>query len=607
MFNFNIFKNDVVFENIPASRANRYTMEFWFYVESADNFTEGLNMIYEDHMTISSLVHNVEDTDIDVYCFPQGYRDRLENVFGENLYKRYQEAQNKAGYTYVNGLSQWNYVRCAYSFDLLKYYINDEPPKSIDPEIYFDSYKNDKPFKMFMKNLVKLKINLSKNNFARTIIQTINIYRDYIPQTIQTKYMQMDQYITNIFENPYYPIAFSVSFPDNYDIITDKLKYYVSDYDIYPEQDSLEHFLGDIELKSYKTYPIYSPFKLCGYGQIFVPETISCKTIMTPNNCDKVKTFCLDDNKLFWCPYGKYLDINEFKCNYECPEGYTRPPDIRDGYGMCYINAAEKHYLKYPRSNQELKKGTYETKFECESGYTLVNYNCIENEKIAKSGLYFSSKYKFSNIIASYNKLNVPITNYYVDFWFLFDLSGEYRFNIPNDKKRYTIFIAYPHFITRYQGKIQYNNGYILLDYYDVIDVDEIKYKWNHVVIENYQVDGKTAADTFKYLNIYWNNDYINPKLSLKINNANSYALSQIAFCHEDNDEYSICNLGLNAMTYKVFTPIWDDAYYKDIKVWNRNATSISSINTFGSPINNEITMNIISYHPLSVDSIKPK
>ena len=176
MFNFNIFKKDVVFENIPASKANRYTMEFWFYVESADDFREGLNLIYEDHMTISSQVHNIDDTDLDVYCFPQAYRDHLDDVFGEKLYQRYKEAQNKAGYTYVNGLSQWNYVRCAYSFDLLKYYINDETPKSIEPEIYFESYENDKPFKMFMKNLVKLKINLSKDNFARTIIQTINIY-----------------------------------------------------------------------------------------------------------------------------------------------------------------------------------------------------------------------------------------------------------------------------------------------------------------------------------------------------------------------------------------------------------------------------------------------
>ena len=606
MFNFNIFTKDVIFEDIPASRTNSYTMEFWFYVESSDDFTYGMNLIYEDHMTISALAHNKEDTDLDVYCFPQAYRDHLDDMFGENMERRYNEAENKYKYTFEDGFSKWNYVRCSYSYDLLKYYINDEVPKDIDPEIFFDNYKNDKPFKMFMDKIVKFKINSSRNNFVRFIIQTINIYRDYIPQTIQTKYVKMEQYITDPFENPYYPLLFSVNFPDNYDIITDKLKYYVTDYDINPTKFNLEHFLADVDQKSYKTYPLYDPFKLCNYGQIYNETKTFCRSIMQPNNCDKVKTFCIDTLKFFWCQKGLYLDVNELKCNKDCPTGYTRPPDIRDGYGMCYIKASDKHYLTYPNSNAELKQGVYETKFSCENGYTLVNYNCIPDEKIANSGLYFSSKYKFSNLIASYNKLDIPIVNYYIDFWFLFDLSEEYRFNIPNDNQRYTIFIAYPHFITRFQNKIQYNSGYILLDYYDIIDVSSIKNKWNHVVIENYQIDGKTASDTFKYINIYWNNDYKNPLLSLKINNVNSYALAQIAFCHEMNDKYSICNLGLDAVTYKVFTPYWDDVYYKNIIVWNRNSTDISSINSFGSPLNNEITMNIISYHPLSIDTIKP-
>ena len=135
MFNFNIFTKDVVFDEIPASRTNSYTMEFWFYVESADDFTKGMNLIYEDHMTISTLAHNIEDNDLDVYCFPQGYRDHLDDIFGEDMKRRYDEAENKYGYTFENGFSKWNYVRCSYSFDLLKYYINDKEPKDIDPEI----------------------------------------------------------------------------------------------------------------------------------------------------------------------------------------------------------------------------------------------------------------------------------------------------------------------------------------------------------------------------------------------------------------------------------------------------------------------------------------
>ena len=93
MFNFNIFTKDVIFEDIPGSRTNSYTMEFWFYVESADDFTKGMNLIYEDHMTISTLAHNIDDTNLDVYCFPQAYRDHLDDIFGENITKRFDEAE----------------------------------------------------------------------------------------------------------------------------------------------------------------------------------------------------------------------------------------------------------------------------------------------------------------------------------------------------------------------------------------------------------------------------------------------------------------------------------------------------------------------------------
>ena len=67
--------------------------------------------------------------------------------------------------------------------------------------------------------------------------------------------------------------------------------------------------------------------------KVFIENKSTCRSIMTPNNCDKVKTFCMDTSKFFWCPYGKYLDVNNLSCDTSCPEGFTRPPDVRDGYG----------------------------------------------------------------------------------------------------------------------------------------------------------------------------------------------------------------------------------------------------------------------------------
>ena len=41
----------------------------------------------------------------------------------------------------------------------------------------------------------------------------------------------MSHYITDPNKNPYYPLLFSVNFPENYNLALDKLNYYVSDYD----------------------------------------------------------------------------------------------------------------------------------------------------------------------------------------------------------------------------------------------------------------------------------------------------------------------------------------------------------------------------------------
>ena len=66
MFNFDIFPKDEIFDDIPASKTNSYTMDFWFYIENANDFTYGMNIIYEDHMTISTFADNINCNNLDV-------------------------------------------------------------------------------------------------------------------------------------------------------------------------------------------------------------------------------------------------------------------------------------------------------------------------------------------------------------------------------------------------------------------------------------------------------------------------------------------------------------------------------------------------------------
>ena len=612
MINFNVFKNDIIFDNIPSSKANRYTMDFWFFIENPDDFTKGLNVIYQDHITISTYAKNKNENDLIVYCFPQSYRNNLLNIFGDNILQRFNVAQNKVSYTYVNGYSKWNYVRCGYSFDLQKYYINDNPELDVQGEIFFSNpelKKNEKSFKMFMNNFSKLIINVSKQNFVRIFFQTINIFRDYIPPNIETKYIKMKEYITSISNNVYYPLLFAVDFTNDYNIIYDSLKYYITDYDFIPTTNQIiEKLMLNVNVYSYTTYPFYDPFLQCGIGKIYKLDSNNipyCEFIINPPNCNAEKIFCLDNNKFFWCEKNKYLDINTYQCNSDCPEGYTRPSDVINGYGMCYIKASDMHYYTYPKNNEDLIIGNYENNFQCDDDYVLVNYHCVKN--YSNSAIYFNNKYHFSNTIAYFNKL--LIKNYYVDFWLMLDMTETYRYsnqNLNNDENTYQLFIAFPHFISRYKQYIQYSNGYIINKKTNITTLDKLLYKWNHFVIENYEIEGPTLITTFKYVNIYLNNDYNNPIMSLKINNNNDFSLCQIAFCSGANDKWTNCFLGLDSIRYKAYHGlIWEDAFYKEIIIWNQESTGISSINNFNS--NSHLTTNIIAYYPFSVDTIKNK
>ena len=603
MFNFNVFKEDIVFDKVPASKSNKYTMDMWFYVENSDDFTKGFNLIYDKHMTISAYVKNANDKNILVYCFPQAYRDNLFNVKGDDIDILYNtKAVNKVKEEYTDAFSKWNYVRCAYSFDLQKYYMNNQE-ENVIPEQFFGSpsaESNYKSLKYFMNSYVKVIINGAIDNFTRIFIQTINIYRDYIPKTIDLRYLSMKKYAYKITGSEYYPLLFTVDFQNDYDIIQNRLKYYITDFDYLPDYELyLNGFMTNVQARSYLTYPVYDDFIQCGISKYYDTTTKQCEFITSPVNCDNQKVFCLENDKFFWCKKGEYLDINSLQCNSDCPTGYTRPSDIIDGYGMCYIKADEMNYEKYPYLKAALSQLNYQNSFECKPGYLFVNYHCIPVSLNDNSGVYFSNKYMFNNMVANYASLYVK--NYFVDFWFMFDNIEQYRFN-PDDKERYYIFIAYPHFISRFHNEIQYTNSFIPLDTYTINNLNQ--YNWNHIVIENYVVEGTTISDTFKYINVYVNNNYITPEVSIKTGRTNDFSLSQIAFCHKENSEYSKCNLGLNSFSYKIYEPLWEDAYYRDITVWNWNTTNIPSITSFNSNKQKDLTMNIISYHPLTLNSI---
>ena len=95
----------------------------------------------------------------------------------------------------------------------------------------------------------------------------------------------MKEYIVSITDNYYYPLLFSVDFPNDYDIITNRLKY--NRLWLYPSNRTIFKSTN-IFSRSYSTYPVYESFLECGIGKILkINNNIPyCDYILSQDNCN---------------------------------------------------------------------------------------------------------------------------------------------------------------------------------------------------------------------------------------------------------------------------------------------------------------------------------
>ena len=120
---------------IPSSRSGRYTMDFWFYVESGPNLTPGFNLFWENHMSVTMLKDSINTNTINAICFPQSYIDNVDEKSGQDIMIMYDKALNKDKYAFYQGSSKWNFVRCAVDQTRKRFFINDNIELDLEGEI----------------------------------------------------------------------------------------------------------------------------------------------------------------------------------------------------------------------------------------------------------------------------------------------------------------------------------------------------------------------------------------------------------------------------------------------------------------------------------------
>jgi len=614
---------DDYFRNIPSSRNGRYTMDFWFFVENSAELSPGVNLLWEYHMSITLLRDTANKNTINAICFPQSYRDNVDLKGGQEIIELYDNALNKDKYAFYQGSSIWQFVRCAVDQTRKRFFINDNLELDLEGEVLYGTTRNYRPFRYFkISAWHDLKFQNARLNPTRIFLRQIKCYRDYIDFRLMelkykacgTKDSGCDHGHWNTCQ--FYPITFCFDYGEVQDPnwpCTYTRRCFSGHWDNNANRGLIYHIFTENADNSlganyyhwrylleedidtyYPTFPdIYMP-QFCCHGRAGGNR----------EDCSGSIYVCrLRNNTAYFWPdtSNRYLDLNTLTYSSKCVDT-CRPPDSYYQRNFCLIEKYTNNMLNC--AYQSPTKGNYYDEWECNPNYVRVYYECIDENIVKNSAMYFSNVYSFPNIIFSpANKAleNQPyldwntetrIPSYYVEVWIKFDALN-YREEITEIQH---YLYAHPHQIIKdpIDQKYKYSNKLISQGSYYYTLNSMHGYEWNKIIIENYY-DQKTKLFSIK---LYLNYEFENPELSIPDLESEIYKLHFRGFGFCDKTD-SYCRVNDDPVYLR-----WGVAWYRNFRVWDADITSLQTIQVCEYGYTQLINAQLY-YFPLSVDTIE--
>lgn len=577
----------IVIQDQPSSRVDRWSMEFWCYIEENFNLTNGINLIYDYQIGITLIRDKTDLSALATLCFPQEYRDNLNGKIGPETFDLYSAALNKEQDTLQNSSSKWNFFRCAVDNSNQVMYLNYLPLKKMIPEYIYGNQQEVYQYRYFdIPIYVDLTLEHAKENKTRIFFKQWRVYREFLPQeTMKIKYKDMLLY-ANINT---WPLVFVCDF----EFPGGGLPYYTIDVDSDPKSANINvyNFFFVVDLNPlYTTYPVFYLMNMCNTNEIG-DDNNNCNLINSPITCDDNSTYCQDEDEMWWCWNNTYLDLNDMTCKNTCPFFLTRMPDSTVEGSYCRWDCAANNYNSCPSTSPEIDQSNYklETTWQCNPGYHRVYYRCLDNNYIERSGFYLSTFYSFTPMIVDYSA--DAKRDYYIELWFIIDSLNQVN-PVPID---HYYLLSPPHFIFKSAVDQLYKYGNYNISggsfYYTISSISE--YEWNKVIIHTQYHD---YNDSFS-INIYMNYNFVNADVSINNLDANLQPmhLQGFAFC---NTAYSTCLI--NGVSY---TPTWGTAFYKNVRVWDHSMATLYSIQQFDKLYSNNVK-SMFYYYKFQIDSI---
>ena len=609
---------------IPSSRNARYSMDFWFFVENSSELSPGINILWKYHMSITLLRDTSNKNTINAICFPQSYRDDVDKLGGQDIIDLYDSALNKDKYAFYQGSSMWNFVRCSVDQTRKLFFINDNVQLDLEGEILYGTTRNYRPFRYFkISEYHPLKFQNSHDNPTRIFVRQVKCYRDFMDHRLMDmKYLRCgvngntggDWFNSACY---FWPIAFCFDFNElitaNWPCTNTRncwrcgsvedcgLVYHIfhekSDQTITQEIKRYRSLLYYDDDVYYPTFPdIYLP-NFCGHGQGGGNKVTCGKTI---NICHMQNS-----TDLFWpTTNSKYLNLDTLTQTTTCTDT-CRPPDTYYKRSYCLIEKFTNNMLNCEYSASSSQGYTnYNNNYECKPGYVKVYYECIDENIVPYSAMYFSNFYSFPNIVFSASDKSLEtlpyknwkeesrLASYYVECWIKFDAIN-YREEITEIEH---YLYAHPHQIIKdpIDQKYKYSNIIISQGSYYYTLTSMSNYEWNKVIIENlYDIDTKLFQIKF-----YLNYEFDNPELSILNLDSAIYKLHFRGFGFCDKTD-SYCRINDEPAYLR-----WGVAWYRNFRVWDADITSLPLIQACEYGYTQLINAQKY-YFPLTVDYIE--
>ena len=158
-------------------------------------------------------------------------------------------------------------------------------------------------------------------------------------------------------------------------------------------------WLKNMPVKYYSTYPenIYNP-SFCGGGQtggIDVPCSGSSQNWLYYNST----------TEYFYPPNQNYfLNLDNRSIVTDCEVsnyGKCRLPDSEEKRSYCLFKPNDNNLLSCASSVSTSTYDNYNDNFKCKNGFTKIYFECIPDDTIKNSALYFSNVYSFNSLSVS--------------------------------------------------------------------------------------------------------------------------------------------------------------------------------------------------------------